>query len=53
MSLLTTKEVSQYLGVSERTIFNWRSEGMPYKKIGKVIRFDSGEVEKWVDEQSE
>lgn len=48
---LTTKEVSSYLSLSESTLIAYRAneEGPPYKKIGRLVRYDIQEVEKWVN----
>lgn len=48
---LTTKEVSSYLSLSASTLIAYRAneEGPPYKKIGRLVRYDIQEVEKWVN----
>lgn len=39
------RAVARYLGVSERTIDNWRHDrGFPAHKIGRVVRLDRHEV---------
>lgn len=50
--LLTRKELAQALKVNIKTIYNWRQNGMPFKTIGGVIRFDPDEVTKWIEEQN-
>lgn len=47
--LLTTNDIAKSLNVSRQTIERWRKEGLPYKKIGTLVRFDADEVNKWVD----
>ena len=49
--LISTKELCELVGVTRTTINNWRKEGMPFKKFGKLVRFDKGEVMKWLDEK--
>ncbi len=38
------------LHVSDRTLIRWRAEkvGPPFFKVGKAIRYDRREVEKWL-----
>lgn len=48
-NLLTKSEVSKLLKCSERTIDKWRkSEGMPYIKLGRYIRFELEAVLAWM-----
>ncbi|MCM3425583.1 helix-turn-helix domain-containing protein [Bacillus paralicheniformis] len=48
--LLTPKQLSEILQVSIETLRRWRKEGMPYKQIGRSVRFNQEEVEKWIEE---
>jgi len=50
LSFLTTKELQEKFKVTRGTINNWRNEGMPFKKIGRLVRFDYDKVIKWIDE---
>ena len=50
--LLTTKQLSERFGVTGKTIYNWRQEGMPFKKYGKLVRFDLKEVEVWLEKRN-
>ena len=44
--LMTDKEVSAYLHVCRRSLFNWRKARLiPYIKLGKAVRFRVNEVE--------
>lgn len=48
--ILTIEEVSNYLRVSERTVYDWAQRGeIPCGKIGTVWRFKRSEIEKWID----
>ncbi len=49
-SLLTKKELSEMLKVSEATIDRWRKKGMPYIKTGKLVRFRIDLVMDWFKE---
>jgi len=50
----TTKELSEYLGISKQTIYQWTSQHrIPFIKFGKGrIRFKLEKVEKWIKEHS-
>ena len=50
--LLTTKQLSERFGVTGQTTYNWRQEGMPFKKYGKLVRFDLKEVEVWLEKRN-
>ena len=44
--LMTDKEVSTYLNVCRRSLYNWRKAGLiPYIRLGKAVRFRVSEVE--------
>jgi len=47
---LRSKDLEQKYQVSRATIDNWKKQGMPYLKIGRSVRFDEAEVEKWIRE---
>jgi excisionase family DNA binding protein len=45
-ALITEHEVSAYLRVCRRSLYNWRKAGLiPYIKLGKAVRFRVSEVE--------
>ena len=47
------KELSEYLGVKENTIYSWVSQRkIPFKKLGRLVRFSLEEVEDWVEQKS-
>ena len=48
--LVTDRELSEILGLSRSTISRLRTLGLPYKKIGRSVRYDLEEVKKWIDE---
>ncbi|EAH4617301.1 TPA: helix-turn-helix domain-containing protein [Campylobacter jejuni] len=44
------KELSEYLGVSITSLFKLRQDGkIPYIRIGKSIRYEIKEIEKWLN----
>ncbi|MBI2071323.1 MAG: helix-turn-helix domain-containing protein [Elusimicrobia bacterium] len=50
--LLTPKETAQYLAVSQKTVYKWVFfRKIPCVKLGKALRFDKTEIDRWVDGQ--
>lgn len=49
--LLTVKDLEKKFQVSRWAINAWREKGMPYKTIGRNIRFDPDEVAEWIKQQ--
>lgn len=50
--LFTTKELAAYFNVTEMTVYRWRKQGMPYKKIGyNMCRYSLNAVNEWLDEK--
>ncbi len=47
--LYTTAELAAMWKVHEKTIYNYRMNGMPFKMIGRSVRFDPDEVTKWIN----
>jgi excisionase family DNA binding protein len=45
---LRSKDLEAKYQVSRATVDNWKKAGMPYLKIGRSVRFDEAEVEKWI-----
>lgn len=53
--LLSVQEVATALGVPVATIYAWRhrSEGPPGFRVGKHVRYRSGDVERWLAAQAD
>ena len=52
--ILTIKEVSQYLKVTERTIYRLAAaKRVPGFKVGGAWRFSKAEIDQWIRRQSE
>ncbi len=51
-SYLTIEDVSEMLKVARSTVYKFKDMGMPFIKIGKVIRFKDNEVMEWVESHS-
>lgn len=45
---LSVDEIAEHLGVSRDTIYNWLKKGMPAHKFGKLWKFQTSEVDKWI-----
>jgi putative molybdopterin biosynthesis protein len=48
-SLLTVKEIAQYLNVSLRQVYRLIKSGMPYRKVGKHYRFCKQDIDNWTE----
>jgi excisionase family DNA binding protein len=46
--LLNKKEIAKELHLSVSMIDKLMTQGLPYIKIGKAVRFDPVEVKEWV-----
>jgi hypothetical protein len=49
--LLDTAAAATVVGVAPQTLTKWRCEGSgpPYFKVGSLVRYDRGAVERWRD----
>lgn len=47
--LWTVEDVSLYLGVPIKTLYQWkwRGEGPPVRKVGRHLRYDPAAVRNW------
>ncbi len=47
--LWTVEDVSRYLGVPVKTLYQWkwRGEGPPAGKVGRHLRYDPAAVRSW------
>ena len=52
-NLLTATEVAEALGLTIRTLEDWRykGEGPPFLKIGHRVRYDAADLERWLAAQ--
>jgi len=50
--LLTPAQLAKTLKVSKQAVYAWvEKEIIPFYRLEKCIRFDPGEIEKWVRER--
>ena len=51
--LLTVKELSEYIGISQDTIYTQVSQRrVPYVKIGRLLKFDIKAIDEWITKNS-
>ena len=48
---LTSKDLEKKYQISRSTVDNWKKEGLPFIKIGRSVRFDEKEVERWINDR--
>lgn len=52
--MLRHREVADVLGVSERTVYDWReNRGLPFVRIGNTVRYPVAALERWAAELTE
>ncbi len=46
---LSVDEIADHLGIKKDTVYKWvRRRKMPFHKVGKLLKFQIKEVDKWV-----
>ncbi|NRA58578.1 MAG: helix-turn-helix domain-containing protein [Phycisphaerales bacterium] len=51
--MLRHREVADVLGVSERTVYEWReNRGLPFVRIGTTVRYPVAGLERWAAEHA-
>ena len=45
---LNKKQACDYLGISNNTLDSWIQKGLPSIKIGKTVRFNKTEINRWL-----
>ena len=52
--LLTARELAQRWHVSEKTLRRWMaSERLPCIRVGRLVRFEPGDVSRWLSARKE
>lgn len=53
-SYLSTRQLAERLGLATITLELWRARGSgpPYLKLGRAVRYDLAEVERWLSDQA-
>jgi excisionase family DNA binding protein len=53
-ALLTLKQIAEYLNVSAKTVRRLIARrGLPHVRFGRVLRFDRGDVFRWLQARKE
>jgi len=50
--LWTTLDVREFIQCSSRNVANLRNVGLPFVKIGQLVRFDPEAVKSWLRSQA-
>ena len=48
---LNKQQTCHYLGISNNTLDSWIKKGLPHIRVGKTIRFDKAEINRWLQNQ--
>ncbi|WP_247927562.1 helix-turn-helix domain-containing protein [Streptococcus constellatus] len=48
---LNKQQACNYLGISNNTLDSWIKKGLPVIRIGKTVRFDKNEINRWMQKQ--
>ncbi len=51
-NILTIQELSDWLSISVSGLYHWVTvKEIPYFRVGRYIRFNRQDIEKWLDEK--
>ena len=48
---LNKQQTCDYLGISNNTLDSWIKKGLPVIRVGKTVRFDKTELNRWLQNQ--
>lgn len=49
-TVLTVKQVAEYLQLKQSTVYTWAQEGkIPAVKVGRSWQFNQSELERWIE----
>jgi len=52
--LIGIKELTAKFGISTETIYSWTSmKVIPFYKVGRLVRFDEAEIDKWLEQRQQ
>ena len=50
--LIGIEDLAEFLSISKNTVYSWVNQRkIPYFKIGRLVKFDSAEIEIWLKER--
>lgn len=52
MSVLTVREVAEKYRTTRSTVINWTKKGLPATRIGKLIRIEEKDLERFIAAQN-
>lgn len=53
MKLLDISQLSEIINIKKKTIYDWTHKGLiPYVKVGRLLRFDINDIERWLKRNS-
>lgn len=52
-SLITQKELCEWLSITPMTAYRWRKKGMPHLGQGKGLRYRKSDIIQWLEEVKE
>ena len=53
MKLLDISQLSEIINIKKKTIYDWTHKGLiPYVKVGRLLRFDLNDIERWLKRNS-
>ncbi len=50
-SFLNKQQACEYLAITNNTLDKWIEKGLPVIRIGKTVRFNKLEVDRWLQKQ--
>ena len=50
-SYLNKRQTCEYLGISNNTLDSWIQKGLPVIRVGKTVRFNKIEINRWLENQ--
>lgn len=48
----TVADIAEVFNVNEESVRRWCAQGMPHKKVGRIIKLNDGEVQAWLSENN-
>ncbi|HEL1913137.1 helix-turn-helix domain-containing protein [Streptococcus suis] len=48
---LNKQQACDYLRISNNTLDSWIKQGLPVIRVGKTVRFDKSEINRWLQNQ--
>lgn len=48
---VSRKQLAKMLDICEGSIANLEKDGLPYTKFGKSVKYEVGEVQKWITDR--